>query len=547
MSHSAPTVSLFLLGPPRIERAGAAPALKYNRARALLAYLALEPGFHTRDSLADLLWPQEPTAQGRDKLKRMLFELREALGERCVEGDRHVVRLAPSSMVWVDALAFEADTDPVLPAPPPAVGVEAESVARGWRDALDRCARAVELYRGPLLQGLRIDDAPDFDAWLDGQREAYVRRLVLALSRLARGRAQDGRLGDAMGHARRLVDIAPHHEAGWQLLIDLLMQAGRREEALHELDRCRRALARELDAEPQPATLALFNQLNEPASPASMSGGVDTARAERAQGVPAASTVANQVRGSTAASHPSRPTHSSRPSPLSAAGGATSVTTGPAANPSASSSASPATRATAGGPKPVRKSRAHAEICVPRAYARFAIGVAHLLQGRLCHATRAFEGALLAQPDEIVDLSFGTDVRSMAWSLLSITHWRAGHPDAAIEAADLAVERARRVGDPHTLAQALLGAGVLCQLRAASEQALDYTAEILDIAEHNAMPAWKLAATALSGWAMAALGDIEAIDDAHAAARALAVQMGTVETLLLSLLARTGTGTGTAS
>jgi tetratricopeptide (TPR) repeat protein len=164
------------------------------------------------------------------------------------------------------------------------------------------------------------------------------------------------------------------------------------------------------------------------------------------------------------------------------------------------------------------------------------MGVTHLLQDRLCHATRAFEGALLAQPDEIVDLSFGTDVRSMAWSLLSITHWRAGQHTAAIEAGELAVERARRVGDPHTLAQALLGAGVLCQLRSASEQALDYTAEILDIAEHNAMPAWKLAATALSGWAMAALGDIEALEDAQAAARALAAQMGTIEMLLLSLL-----------
>jgi DNA-binding SARP family transcriptional activator len=521
MSHSAPTVSLFLLGPPRIERAGAAPALKYNRARALLAYLALEPGFHTRDSLADLLWPQEPTAQGRDKLKRMLFELREALGERCVEGDRHVVRLAPSSMVWVDALAFEADTDPVLPAPGPAAGVEAESVARGWRDALDRCARAVELYRGPLLQGLRIDDAPDFDAWLDGQREAYVRRLVLALSRLARGRAQDGRLGDAMGHARRLVDIAPHHEAGWQLLIDLLMQAGRREEALHELDRCRRALARELDAEPQPATLALFNQFDEAAGSLGAPGGPggafgDTAalRVPRRPGPPSASTGVYPVRGSPVASHPPRPSTSASPAEAT----------------------SPAARSATGKSKSVRKAGAHSQVAVPRAYARFAMGVAHLVEGRLCHAVRAFEGALLAQPDETVDLSFGADVRSMAWSLLSITHWRAGHPAAALEATELAVERARRVGDPHTLAQALLGAGVLCQLRTQSEQALDYTAEILDIAEHNAMPAWKLAATALSGWAMAALGDLEAIDDAHAAARALAVQMGMVETLLLSLL-----------
>ena len=509
MPHSAPTVSLFLLGPPRIERAGAVPALKYNRARALLAFLALEPGFHTRDSLADLLWPQEPTSQGRDKLKRMLFELREALGDHCIEGDRHVVRLAPLSTVWVDALAFEADTDPVLPAPPPAAGFEADSVGSGWREALDRCARAVDLYRGPLLQGLKIDDAPDFESWLDGQREAYVRRLVLALSRLARGRAQDGRYADALRHARRLVDIAPHHEPGWQLLIDLLMQLGRRDEALHELDRCRRALARELDAEPQAATLALFEgkevaeipTLSITSARPSLPGGIARSGAEHAE----------SQTGSSARHVPAAFSASARGEPSSE---------------------------TAKKPVATGTSDLSVAVSVPRAHARLAMGIAHLLRDRLTHAARAFEGTLLAQPDEVIDLSLGTDARATAMTLLALTNWRSGQHAEARETAEHAVGRARRVGDPRTLAHALLGAGVLCQLHADSERTLDYTAEILDIAEHNAMPTWALAATALSGWAMATLGDAEGIEAAESAARELAARMGTIETLFLSLLRR---------
>lgn len=478
---------MYLLGPPRIERAGSAASLKYNRARGLLAYLALEPGFHTRDSLAELFWPNEPTAQGRDKLKRMLFELREALGDHCIEGDRYVVRLAPISTVWVDAIAFEADTDPVIPLPNgaagPTAGTEADPAVQSWQDALDRCARAVELYRGPLLQGLRIDDTPDFEIWLDSQREAYVRRLVLALSRLARGRAQEGRSVDAVRHARRLVDIAPHHEPGWQLLIDLLVQAGRRDEALHELDRCRRALARELDAEPHPATLALVEHLVE-TRPERAPSAVAGAEFERAQ--PAVSTL---VRAHEAAESSVR---------------------------DPSGTGSPAS--------------------VPRAHARLAMGVAHLVHGRMAKALGAFEATLTAQPESVVDLTFGADARAMALSLLSITQWRTGHHSTAIESSRRALDRARRVRDPHTLAYALVTAGVLDQLRGEPDQTLANTSELLELVEQHRMPNWRLAATVLSGWAIAALGDPEGMTDAEAAAEALNATMGAIGTMLLGML-----------
>ena len=510
MSQTVPTVFLYLLGPPRIEREGRPAVLKYNRARALIAYLALEPGFHTRDSLAELFWPDEATAQGRDKLKRMVFELREALGESCIEGDRYVVRLAPLSTVWVDAIAFEADTDPVItalaPNEAPAVEQRAARTTVAWRNVLDRCERAVALYRGPLLQGLRIDDAPDFESWLEGQREAYVRRLVLSLSRLARGRAQGGRTAEAIRHAHHLVEVAPYHEPGWQQLIELLMRDGRRDAALYELDRCRRALARELDAEPQAETLALVEKLtSEPV--------IRPVQTDQEGSQPLQPGVRNHAR-------PARPASSRH---------AANSDDGPRDDPD------PDPDADADADEPAMSS-SPSLASVPRAHARLAMGVAHLVHGRLNKAMAAFDATLGSQPDHVIDLTFGTDARAMALSLLSVTHWRAGHQGTAMEASTDALKRARRVGDPHSLAHALLTAGVLCELSGESERTLEHTSALLELADAHRLPNWRLAVTALSGRAIATMGDPAGLHDAQAAEQAFNASMGSVGAMLLALL-----------
>src|SRR3954463_12324754 len=50
-------------------------------ARALLAWLALNPGVHARDRVADELWPDGPVKAQRDSLKTALAKLRRALPE----------------------------------------------------------------------------------------------------------------------------------------------------------------------------------------------------------------------------------------------------------------------------------------------------------------------------------------------------------------------------------------------------------------------------------------------------------------------------------
>src|SRR5919201_1414970 len=76
-------LSLALLGPLRITLDGQpVSGFAYNKARALLAYLAVEAERpHQRDGLVGLLWPELPDTAARTNLRQALANLREAIGD----------------------------------------------------------------------------------------------------------------------------------------------------------------------------------------------------------------------------------------------------------------------------------------------------------------------------------------------------------------------------------------------------------------------------------------------------------------------------------
>jgi len=244
------SLSLYLLGPLRAQRDGVVLTLRYIKARALLAWLALEAGFHTRDALADLLWPAESTQSGRERLKRMLFHLREVLGDDVIETSRDVVRLNPQASVWLDASDF-------LEASDHAGRSSSDAETFFSRAQLETFDQAVRLVRGPFLHGLDLTDTAALEQWIDGQRRCFAGRAAALLRNLASGHVRFGAWREAIGHARRLVALTPGDEGAWQLLIRLLMENGQRDEAVIELARCRDALAEAIDAAPSAATLAL--------------------------------------------------------------------------------------------------------------------------------------------------------------------------------------------------------------------------------------------------------------------------------------------------
>src|SRR5260370_27731045 len=76
----ATRLRLSLLGAAGAVLDGRPIVFRTKKALALLAYLALHPGPHPRERLADLLWPDADVADARASLRTALNYMRQALG-----------------------------------------------------------------------------------------------------------------------------------------------------------------------------------------------------------------------------------------------------------------------------------------------------------------------------------------------------------------------------------------------------------------------------------------------------------------------------------
>jgi DNA-binding SARP family transcriptional activator len=202
---------------------------------ALLVYLtqATPHGFHRRDKLIALLWPDLDHQHARTALRKALHFLRGVLGPASlqVRGDEVAVS---RQHIWCDAVAFE------------------EAVQAGDE------ARALELYRGPLLEGLHVSTAPEFERWLETARRRLRRAAAEAALGLAKEREANGDAPNAVVFVRRAITIEPYHEVAYQALIQLLDRLGDRAAAVTAYEELKTRLARDLEVAPAPETLALI-------------------------------------------------------------------------------------------------------------------------------------------------------------------------------------------------------------------------------------------------------------------------------------------------
>src|SRR5262249_43110510 len=116
--------------------------------------------------------------------------------------------------------------------------------------------------------GLALREAP-FEEWLGGERERLRELWVKALTRLLAHQRQAGQTDSAILTAVKLIAADPLQEPVHRTLMQLYTQAGRRGAALHQYQTCVTFLERELRAQPEEATKALYREILRSASGAS--------------------------------------------------------------------------------------------------------------------------------------------------------------------------------------------------------------------------------------------------------------------------------------
>jgi DNA-binding SARP family transcriptional activator len=266
------TLEVRLLGAPGVRLAGRdLSGTIGGKALALLAYLALAaPTMVGRGKIAGLLWPDKTEESSSYRLRHALWELRRALtsddaGQDApwLGADDTHCWLNLTSGAWVDALAFAAGVGQ-----PPAAGAAPAPLAPGA--SAHRLAEAVTLYRGDLLDGLNLRDAPLFDEWLLVERERWQLAYLEALWRLAQLQQAAADDADAERTFRQLIAADPLRERSYRGLMGHYHRRGERAAALSTYQQCVRTLKIEMGIAPSMATEHLRRLLAQDAPPTAM-------------------------------------------------------------------------------------------------------------------------------------------------------------------------------------------------------------------------------------------------------------------------------------
>jgi DNA-binding SARP family transcriptional activator/tetratricopeptide (TPR) repeat protein len=231
-------LSLGLLGPPVVRRNGTPVTFDTRKATALLALLAVTGREHSREQLAELLWPNADGARARASLRRTLSVTAAVMSDGLAIS-RAAVALDPAA-VHVDVHEFES-----LIGRPDAASLE----------------RAAQLYRDDFLAGFVLRDCADFEEWQAAVSEDLRQSLARGLQRLVAACIADGELERAAGHARRWLQLDPLHEPAHQAIIRLHGWTGQRSAAMRQYRSLVRVLDRDLAVRPLPETTQLYDDV----------------------------------------------------------------------------------------------------------------------------------------------------------------------------------------------------------------------------------------------------------------------------------------------
>ena len=203
---------------------------------ALLAYLASgrPVGFHTRDSVVALLWPEFSQEHARAALRQSVYALRRALGDDVLISGGDYMLGVDATRVWCDAAALEA-------------------AAAAGNDV-----RTLELYGGEFLEGFHLSGAPGYERWSERVRSRLHATAVAAARRLADGDEARGDLPRALHWAEVLLEMAPDDERALQRAIALLQRLGDRSAAIRLYEKFARGLEQDYDLRPSPETQSLI-------------------------------------------------------------------------------------------------------------------------------------------------------------------------------------------------------------------------------------------------------------------------------------------------
>jgi LuxR family maltose regulon positive regulatory protein len=194
----------------------------------------------TKEQVVAALWPHLSLSKAHSTFHFYLFQVRRLLGgSASISYEGGVYRL--------ESRQYEYDVEQFQRAL-----AKAEKARGGQCEVYLR--QAVSLYQGDYLEDIYSD-------WAEELRSSLQREYFRAVEELAGYHGREGRIDEAVGYYRKLLDKDPFREDIHCQVMRLLAQAGDRAGAIRHFEELRRILGEEMDVEPSAETTRLYKDL----------------------------------------------------------------------------------------------------------------------------------------------------------------------------------------------------------------------------------------------------------------------------------------------
>jgi len=260
---------LNVLGPPEAFHDGSRLTFALRKAQALLLYLAVEGGLHSRSKLAALLWPDSEAADARKTLRNALGLLRSLLADpnpatapdSLPKGqDAHLlsqgelIGLNPQAPLELDLVVVQqAYTAAQRFSTPPSEPQRAALVTQ--------VQQALALVRGLFLDGFWLREDAPFDEWVEQQQQQWQVRVQLLCERLSSWYEIAREQEQARATLTRWLALDPLSEEAYRRLMRVHLAQGDVAAAGRVYATCRARLAEELQVSPSAETVALAEHM----------------------------------------------------------------------------------------------------------------------------------------------------------------------------------------------------------------------------------------------------------------------------------------------
>jgi DNA-binding SARP family transcriptional activator len=227
------------------------------KASELLCYLLVyRDRAHTREALAEVLWPEAPQALSKKYLRQTLWQLQAAVSSHHVSGGDDAaaaallalnpgwVRVNPAPVGWLDLQEFED-----------AWALCHDQPDRALTDRqAEEIEQAVALYRGDLMEAWYQD-------WCIYERDRLQLFYLAMLERLMQHCMWRRQYVQGVAYGQLILRRDPARENTHRELMRLYYHAGDRTSALRQYERCKLAVAKEFSLAPSAETIWLYEQL----------------------------------------------------------------------------------------------------------------------------------------------------------------------------------------------------------------------------------------------------------------------------------------------